>query len=140
MLDTPSPPAKHGKASKPPDVQVSRAGGRLRVEYDVTSHDPQPHQLVVTVNSEDEAKIPPRTLTIPVHSTGHGKVTTEIALDPLKRYDVSTSTIAGQPPIPSESVVVNIPPFSAPKPNTQQRVLAFISSAVARVRGDRRRG
>ena len=91
----------------------------------------------MTVNSEDEAKIPPQTLTLPVHSSGHGKVTTEIPLDPLKHYDVSTSTIAGQPPIPSESVVVKIDPYSEPKMTVQQKVLAFLSGAVATIRGDR---
>ncbi len=92
----------------------------------------------MTVNSADEQGIPPQTLTIPVHSSGHGKVTTEVPLDPLKHYDVATSTIAGQPPVPSESVVVQIEPFRAPKMTAQQKALAFISGAVARVRGDRR--
>jgi hypothetical protein len=139
MLDNPAPATKHGKGTKPPEVSVSRYGGRLRVEYDVTGREPRPHQLVVTVNSEDEAKVPPQTLTLPVHSSGHGKVTTEIPLDPLKHYDVSTSTIAGQPPIPSESVVVKIDPYREPKMSAQQKILAFVSGAVATIRGDRRR-
>lgn len=45
-----------GDGPKAPEVRVLRAGGRLRVEYDVTNRTPRPHTLVVTVNSEDEAR------------------------------------------------------------------------------------
>jgi len=76
-----------------------------------------------------------------VHSGGHGKVTTEKVLDPLKRYDVYTSTVAGDPPVPSESTLNEIEPFGAAKPKLTfpQRALAAISTAIATVRGDRRR-
>ncbi len=137
MLDAPTSP-KHGRAPAPPDVRVSRAGGRLRVDYDVSKRDPLPDTLVVTVNSQDEAGVPPQTHNIAVHSSGKGKVTTEIVLDPLKRYDVSTSMVAGTPPVPSESTVTEIAPFKKPGVSVQQRALAFISVAVAAVRGDRR--
>jgi hypothetical protein len=139
MLDNPSTP-KQRKAPAPPDVRVLRGGGRLRVEYDVTKRDPRPTTLVVTVNSRDERGVPPQTHNVPVHSSGHGKVTTDVVLDPLKHYDVSTSMVAGNPPIPSASAVTEIEPFAKPKMTPQQRVLAFLSGAVARVRGDRRRG
>jgi len=139
MLDAPSAP-KRGRAPAPPDVRVSRGGGRLRVEYDVSKRDPLPHTLVVTVNSIDEQGVPPQTHNIKVHSTGHGKVTTDVVIDPLKTYDVSTSMVAGNPPVPSESTVTDIYPFQKPGMSAQQRVLAFISGAVAGVRGDRRRG
>ena len=142
MLDNPPATSKHGgKAPKPPEVRALRSGGRLRVEYDVTQREPRPHMLVVTVNSEDEAGVPPQTLNIPVHSGGHGKVTTEKVLDPLKRYDVYTSTVAGDPPVPSESTLNEIEPFGAAKPKLTlpQRALAAISTAIATIRGDRRR-
>jgi hypothetical protein len=141
MLDNPPATSKHGgKAPKPPEVRALRSGGRLRVEYDVTQREPRPHMLVVTVNSEDEAGVPPQTLNIPVHSGGHGKVTTEKVLDPLKRYDVYTSTVAGDPPVPSESTLNEIEPFGAAKPKLTfpQRALAAISTAIATIRGDRR--
>ena len=95
----------------------------------------------MTVNSEDEPGVPPQTHNIPVHSGGHGKVTTDIVLDPLKRYDVHTSTIAGDPPVPSESTRNDIAPFGAepPRPSLPQRALAGVSRAFAVIRGDRRR-
>jgi len=139
MLDDPPTVSKRGKAAAAPDVRVLRAGGRLRVEYDVSTRDPRPTTLVVTVNSEDEQGVPPQTHNIPVHSSGHGKVSTEIVLDPLKRYDVSTSMVAGVPPKPSESTVTKIAPYAKPAMSAQQRVLSFVSGAVARLRGDRRR-
>ena len=139
MLDNPPTVSKRGKAAAAPDVRVLRAGGRLRVEYDVSTRDPRPTTLVVTVNSEDEQGVPPQTHNIPVHSSGHGKVSTEIVLDPQKRYDVSTSMVAGVPPKPSESTVTKIAPYAKPAMSAQQRVLSFVSGAVARLRGDRRR-
>jgi hypothetical protein len=137
MLDAPTSP-KQSRAPAPPDVRVTRGGGRLRIEYDVSKRDPLPDTLVVTVNSQDEEGVPPQTHNIAVDPTGRGKVTTEILLDPLKRYDVSTSMVAGSPPIPSESTVTEIAPFKKPGMSAQQRVLAFISGAVAGIRGDRR--
>ena len=115
MLDNPPATSKHGKAPTPPEVRALRAGGRLRVDYDVTARTPRPHMLVVTVNSEDEKGVPPRTLSLDVHRSGHGKITTDVVLDPLKRYDVYTSTVAGDPPVPSESTLDEIAPFGARK-------------------------
>ena len=129
---------KHGKAAAPPDVLVKRLGGRLRIEYDVTKRSPRPDTFVVTVNSIDDNR-PPQTHNVPVHPGGHGKVTTDIVLDPLKHYDVYVSTVAGDPPKPSESTLTNIGPYVKPALQAKERVLAFLSGAVARVRGDRRR-
>ncbi|MDQ3724259.1 MAG: Vps62-related protein [Actinomycetota bacterium] len=140
MLDNPPSVSERGKGPRAPEVRALRAGGRLRVEYDVTNRTPRPHMLVVTVNSEDEPGVPPQTHNIPVHSGGHGKVTTDIVLDPLKRHDVHTSTIAGDPPVPSESRRSEIAPFGAQPPQLSlpQRALAAISGAFAAIRGDRR--
>ncbi len=141
LLDNPPSTSTHGKAIAGPDVQALRSGGRLRVVYDVTGRDPRPHELVMTVNSQDEKGVPPRTLNYPVHSTGKGKVTTEIVLDPLKRYDVAISTIAGDPPIPSEATRTEIAAYGdrAPTLSLPQRLLALLSRLVAAIRGDRRR-
>ena len=76
MLDNPRDGSPGAAGPKAPEVTVRRAGGRLRVEYDVTNRQPRPHTLVVTVNSEDEAAPPPQTIKSTVHSGGHGKVTT----------------------------------------------------------------
>ena len=139
MLDNPSGRPETRKGPQAPEVRALRAGGRLRIEYDVTKREPRPHTLVVTVNSEDDPNVPPQTHNIPVHSGGHGKVTTDIVLDPLKRYDVHTSTIAGDPPVPSESTRSDIAPFGAqPAPQSLgQRALAGVSRAFAVIRGDR---
>ncbi|MDP1847914.1 MAG: Vps62-related protein [Solirubrobacteraceae bacterium] len=140
MLDNPPAVSEHGGAGpRAPQIRALRAGGRLRVEYDVTARHPRPHTLVVTVNSVDEGA-PPQTHTIPVHSGGHGKVTTEIVLDPLKRYDVHTSTIAGDPPVPSQTTRSDIPAFGeqAAAMTLGQRALKALSRAFAFIRGDRR--
>jgi hypothetical protein len=141
MLDNPPTVSKHSSGAKAPDVRALRSGGKLRIEYDVTDRDPRPHELVVTVNSKDEQGVPPQTHNLAVHDSGKGKVTTEIVLDPLKHYDVSTSTIAGDPPVPSQSTQTQIAPFGAVKPtlSTGQRVLQFASTSIARLRGDLRR-
>ena len=138
LLDNPRAKSEGGDGPKAPEVRVLRAGGRLRVEYDVTNRKPRPHTLVVTVNSEDEAA-PPQTINLAVHSGGHGKVTTAVVLDPLKRYDVHTSTVAGDPPVPSESTRNDIPAFGADTPalTLPQRALQTLSSAFAFIRGDR---
>jgi len=138
LLDNPRAKSEGGAGPTAPAVTVRRAGGRLRVEYDVTNRRPRPHTLVVTVNSEDEAA-PPQTINLAVHSGGHGKVTTEVVLDPLKRYDVHTSTVAGDPPVPSESTRSDIPPFGADTPamSLPQRALQTASRALAVIRGDR---
>jgi hypothetical protein len=135
LLDNKAVP-KHGKAPAPPDVLAKRQGGRLRIEYDVTKRSPRPHTLVVTVNSVDD-KLTPETINLPVHPSGHDKKTTEIVLDPLKHFDVSTSTVAGDPPKPSEAKRTDIGPYVKPARAARERALAFLSGAVARIRGDR---
>ena len=142
LLDNPPSTSMHmTKGAPPPDVRILRSGGKLRCEYDVTGRDPRPTTIVITVNSKDEAGSPPRTHNVDVHPGGHGKITTGIVLDPLKHYDVYTSTIAGDPPQPSESLLELIGPYDTavialPLP---KRVLRFVSSMVAWLRGDRRR-
>lgn len=138
MLDDPPAVSKKGEAPKAPDVTVTRASGRLHVEYDVSKRDPRPTTLVVTVNSKDEPGVPPHTLDIAVAPEGQGKVTTAIVLDPTKHYDVYTSSIAGDPPVPSESTLDEIVPFDEAKPalTTVEQVLGRVSEVVAKIRGD----
>jgi len=137
LLDNKPSVSRHAiKAPPAPAVLARRLGGKLRIEYDVRGRDPRPHTLVVTVNSQDDAR-PPQTHNLAVHESGHGKVTTDVTLDPLKRYDVSTSTVAGDPPKPSEASVTNIAPYEKPKLKLKDRVLMAVSGAVARIRRDR---
>ena len=138
MLDNPPAVSKKGKAAAPPEVNAVRLGGRLRIDYDVTKRDPRPHALVVTVNSKDEPA-PPQTHTVDVAPAGSAKVTLDVVLDPLKHYDVNTSMVAGEPPKPSESKLIEILPFHVGRLTVPQKVLAGVSRAVAWVRGDRRR-
>ncbi len=142
MLDNPAPKGKHGQGAKAPEVRALRSAGRLRIEYDLTNRDPRPLELIVTVNSKDEAGVPPRTHNIAVHGGGHGKVTTDIVLDPLKHYDVYTSFVAGDPPVPSQSHLDLIEPFGAVKltASLPQRLLEKASTFIATIRGDRRHG
>jgi hypothetical protein len=142
LLDNPPEVSMHmTKGETPPDVTIRRAGGRLRCEYDFTTRDPRPTTIVITVNSKDEDGVPPRTDNIDVHPGGHGKVTTDIVLDPVKHYDVYTSTVAGDPPQPSESLLELIAPYdpSATALPFPKRVLRFASSTIAWLRGDRRK-
>ncbi len=137
LLDNKVTPVR-GKAPAPPDVLARRRGGRLRIEYDVTMRAPRPDTLVVTVNSVDDAR-PPQTHNLDVHVSGHGKKTTDVVLDPLKHYDVYVSTVGGDPPKPSESTLTNIGPYVKPALAAKEKLLAFLSGLVARLRGDRRR-
>jgi hypothetical protein len=121
-----------------PDVIAARAGRKLRVDYDVAAREPTPHTLVVTVNSRNEKGVPPRTHTFPVAAGGKGTVTTGVELDPAKHYDVYTSTVAGDPPLPSESTYVEIDAAApAGKMALPTRIVRFVSRRVAQIRRHR---
>ena len=159
-IDQPSPrgPAAHGSWRDPnsllatawqperkaavsaPVVTIARDAGRLRIDFDLSRQSgPPPSSLQVTVNSRDEVGVPPRTYTFGLIETAHGTLTTRIPLDPAKHYDVYASTTAGTPPIPSESVLTEVPPAGA-KQGLQVgiggRVLQQASRAVAWMRGE----
>ena len=102
---------KHGQAAEAPDVRIARSGEFLRIDFDFERHDPPPRSLVVTVNSRDEAGVPPRTYTFTLQDTAKGSLTTRIPTDPAKHYDVYTSTTAGDPPVPSESTLTELDPL-----------------------------
>jgi hypothetical protein len=128
-------------AQAAPDVTVLRDAGRLRVDYDFTKREPRPTSLVVTVNSRDEKGVPPKTHNVDAHDfdpSGRGSVTTDIALDPAKHYDVYTSTVGGDPPKPSESTLEEIGTVAAtPKEGLGAKIAVFLSRLIARLRGDR---
>jgi len=122
-----------------PDVKALRDRGRLRVDYDFRERDPRPSALVVTVNSRDEKGVPPQTHTFTEFEAGaKGKLATDIALDPAHHYDVYTSTVAGDPPMPSESRLSEIDPVRAKQQESIfARLTIALSRLVASIRGDR---
>jgi len=127
------------KAQAAPDVEVVRADGRLRIDYDFTQRSPPPTKLVVTVNSRDEQGVPPKTHNVTdFDPSGRGRAATRIPLDLAKHYDVYTSTVAGDPPKPSESTlneIAAIGPKAKVPPLTKLAI--FVSKLLARIRGDR---
>lgn len=128
-----------GDAQERPQVRALREHGLLRVDYDFRDREPRPDALVVTVNSRDEKDVPPRTHTCDqFDSAAKGHVAITIKLDPDKHYDVYTSTVAGNPPMPSESRLSEIDPVGAKsKEAFVTKVTIFLSRLFARIRGDR---
>jgi hypothetical protein len=120
-----------------PAVVISRDGGRMRVDFDFTRQPgPPAASLQVTVNSSDEAGVPPRTYTFHVPETRRGTLATEVPLDPAKHYDVYASTTSGDPPIPSESVLAELDPVGkAAKLPFAEQLLGGFARLVARIRG-----
>jgi hypothetical protein len=155
-IDQPSPrgPAAHGSWHRPnsllatawqperkdaiaaPEVKIVRDAGRLRIDFDLSHHAEPPTSLQVTVNSRDEAGVPPRTYTFGLIETTRGSLTTRIPLDATKHYDVYASTTSGTPPIPSESVLNEINPVGEKRDGAfGEQVLQRTSRLVAWVRG-----
>jgi hypothetical protein len=156
-IDQPSPrgPAAHGSWRDPnsllatawqperkdaidaPAVKIVRDAGRLRIDFDLSRQPgPPATSLQVTVNSRDEAGVPPRTYTFGLIETTRGSLTTRIPLDPTKHYDVYASTTSGTPPIPSESVLTEINPIGEKRGGALgEQVLQRTSRLIAWVRG-----
>ena len=128
-----------GDAQERPEVKAVRDRGRLRIDNDIRERDPRPSALVVTVNSRDETGVPPQTHTFEdFDATGKGHLATGVALAPAKHYDVYTSTVAGDPPMPSESRLSEIDPVGGKRQDSLvTRLTIFLSRLIARVRGDR---
>ena len=156
-IDQPSPrgPAAHAQWTDPesmlatawepqrkdavaaPAVIIGRRAGSMRIDFDFTRQaGPPAASLQVTVNSRDEAGVPPRTYTFQVAQTRQGTLTTDIALDPDKHYDVYASTTGGDPPVPSESTLTELGPAGAvAKLPLAERAMGEFGRLVARVRG-----
>ena len=140
MLDNPPGRPAAARAPQAPEVRALRTGGRLRIEYDVTearaaaAHARRDGELRGRAQRAAADAQHPRCTRA---ATARSRPT--IVLDPLKRYDVHTSTIAGDPPVPSETTRNDIAPFGAepPRPSLPQRALAGVSRAFAVIRGDR---
>jgi len=99
----------HGEAASPPEVKVSRQGGRLRLDYDFSKRTgSEPAKLVVTVNSVDD-RLPPRTFTFPVQDVMRGSVETRLRLSDAQHYDIYVSTTDAEGK-PSESKLTMLGP------------------------------
>jgi hypothetical protein len=120
-----------------PAVAITRDRGRMRIDFDFTRQPgPPAAALQVTVNSSDEAGVPPRTYTFHVVETRRGTLQTDVPLDPDKHYDVYASTTAGDPPIPSESTLTELDPAGkVAKIPVAERMIGGFGRLVARVRG-----
>ena len=115
LLDKARTPQQRTPAAEAPEVAIARNGDWMRITFDFERRDPPPRSLVVTVNSRDEAGVPPRTYTFSLEDTGSGTLNTRIPTDPAKHYDVYTSTSAGDPPVPSESTLTLLDPVGEAK-------------------------
>ena len=94
-------PQRKDAVAAPAVDHHARSGGRMRVDFDFTRQaGPPAASLQVTVNSRDEAGVPPRTYTFQVAQTRHGTLATDVAARPAKHYDVYASTTSGDPPDP----------------------------------------
>jgi len=140
LLDSALTPERHD-APEAPDIAISRAGDWMRIDFDFERHAQPPRSLVVTVNSRDEAAVPPRTYTFTLEDTASGRLNTRIPTDPSKHYDVYTSTTAGDPPVPSESTLTELEPLGAGGSGTSlpQKVALAFARFVAWVRGQVKR-
>jgi hypothetical protein len=123
-----------------PVASITRDKGRLRIDFDFSGqHGPPALALQVTVNSRDEAGVPPRAYTFGVVETTRGTLATRIPLDPAKHYDVYVSTTAGDPPIPSESDLTQINPVGEKQGlGLGSEILRRGGMLVARLRGQLR--
>jgi hypothetical protein len=129
LLDDARTPERKPAAAAP-EVTIARHGDWMRITFDFERHDPPPRSLVVTVNSRDEAGVPPRTYTFALEDTRRGTLDTRIPTDPKKHYDVYTSTTAGDPPVPSDSTLTELDPVGE-KPATP--FLAGVAQQIGKV-------
>jgi hypothetical protein len=120
-------------------VTVTRQAGRMRVDFDFTRRPPSAPPvaaLQVTVNSRDEAGVPPRAYTFRLVQTLRGTLTTDVPVDPAKHYDIYASTTSGDPPVPSESMFIELKPAGkVARLPLGERVAGGFGRLVARVRG-----
>jgi hypothetical protein len=94
-------------------VEVAREPAGLAITYEAQPVAGEKFVgLVVTLNSRDEKKVPPRTRTIPL-STTSGTAHLEASLDPQHRYDVTVSA-AFDPYLATEAQQIDLPPEPAP--------------------------
>jgi hypothetical protein len=85
----PERPSRPGE----PRLWARRRRNRLLIEFDFSPMAAPPRRLIATVNSEDEATVPPRAFRLTLHEVILGSLQTRIELDPDKHYDVSVAVV-----------------------------------------------
>lgn len=80
-------------AQDAPRVWARRRRGHLLLEFDFSRMPEAPKRLVATVNSEDEADVPPRAYRFALRTVVRGSLQTSIEIDPKKHYDVSVAVV-----------------------------------------------
>jgi hypothetical protein len=96
-------------------VSVSYSADGLAIDYATTPVDGESFLgLAVTINSEDEAGVPPKAHRLEA-SAPTGIVDLPVSLDPAKHYDVTVSA-AFTPHLATDSITVDLPPAAQPPP------------------------
>jgi hypothetical protein len=97
------------KPAQPPELDATLEHGHLWVNLDLAGQplDGTPLKLLATVNSHDEAGVPPKTFTFDIagQSADHGQFDTGLKLDVGKRWEVDLSLIVlqGKVEVPTAS-------------------------------------
>jgi hypothetical protein len=136
LLDNARAPAVRA-TPRAPEVTVKRVKNRIEIGYDFTDRSARPRALVVTVNSRNEKGVPPMTHTFDIAATPRGTLKTNIPVQPARHYDVYTSTVAGDPPVPSASQYSELDAVDVEKDAPLTRIAQTIGGIFARLRGDR---
>ncbi|MEA2127709.1 MAG: hypothetical protein QOJ85_600 [Solirubrobacteraceae bacterium] len=136
LLDNARPPVLR-TPPRAPGVSMSRAkGNRLQIQYDFSARAVSPRALVVTVNSRDEQDVPPMTHTYEeVASEPKATTRTDLVLHPERHYDIYASTVAGDPPQPSASQLIELEPLAGEQ-QQQQPVGGALGRLFGRIRRD----
>jgi hypothetical protein len=96
-------------------IELERTAGGLAIDYEATPAANEPMLgLAVTVNSPDEAGVPPSTYTLEA-STSAGTAHLAVSLDPAKAYDITVSA-AFSPHLATNAITRDLPPNSAQSP------------------------
>jgi hypothetical protein len=136
LLDDAKAPATR-MPPRAPEVTVRRVKNRIEIGYDFTDRSARPLALVVTVNSRNEKGVPPMTHTFDVAGTPRDTLKTNIPVHPARHYDVYTSTVAGDPAVPSASQFSELDALEVEKDVPLAAVAQTIGGIFARLRGDR---
>jgi hypothetical protein len=91
----------------------------------------------VTVNSRDEHDVPPTTHTFEeVASTPKATIRSDVVLHPERHYDIYASTVAGDPPQPSASQLIELEPVAGEQQQQQQPAGGALGRLFGRIRRD----
>ena len=123
-----------------PELQIARgSGNHLHIAYDLSDRDIPARALVVTVNSRNEKGVPPMTHTFEeVAEHPRGTLKTDIEAHPARHYDIYTSTVAGDPAVPSASMFIELAAVeSEPDAPLAEEIAHALGGLFARIRGDR---